>query len=102
MGAEEAFRKGFEEILSELDYKVIKWKKFDKNCEFFIYPRTAEIDIIIKDKRKIAIEVKSSLTVGDVENFERSIRFYEKEEGEKIEKKGIVSIIPLSSGSGIR
>ncbi|MEO0254188.1 MAG: DUF3782 domain-containing protein [candidate division WOR-3 bacterium] len=94
VGAEEAFRKGFEEVLSKLDYKVIKWRRFDKNSEFFIYPRTAEIDILIKDKKKIAIEVKSSLTLGDIESFERSVRFYEKEEREKIDEKIIVAIFP--------
>lgn len=94
LGAEEAFRRGFEEVLSKLDYKVIKWKRFDKKGEFFIYPRTAEIDILIKDKKRIAIEVKSSLTHGEIESFERSVRFYEKEENDKVDEKIIVAIFP--------
>lgn len=92
IGAEDAFRKGFEEVLSEVGYKVIKWKKFDKECKFFTFPRPAEIDIIIKDKKKIAIEVKSSLSLAEIEEFEKTVRFYESEENEKIDEKIIVAI----------
>ncbi len=92
IGAEEAFRKGFEEVLSEIGYKVIKWKKFDKNAEFFIFPRSAEIDILIRDDKKIAIEVKSSLSLDDLEGFEKTVRFYEKEEKVKVDEKIIVAI----------
>ncbi|MEN3044759.1 MAG: DUF3782 domain-containing protein [Candidatus Hydrothermales bacterium] len=92
IGAEDAFRKGFEEVLSEVGYKVIKWKKFDKECKFFTFPRPTEIDIIIKDKKKIAIEVKSSLSLADIEEFEKIVKFYEFEENEKIDEKIIVAI----------
>ncbi|MEO0263055.1 MAG: DUF3782 domain-containing protein [candidate division WOR-3 bacterium] len=92
VGAEDAFRKGFEEIIQELEYKVIKWKKFDKEAKIFSFPRPAEIDIIIKDKKRIAIEVKSSVSLSDVEEFLKSIKFYEIEENEKIDEKIIVAI----------
>ncbi|MEO0275593.1 MAG: DUF3782 domain-containing protein [candidate division WOR-3 bacterium] len=92
IGAEDAFRKGFEEIIQELEYKVIKWKKFDKEAKIFSFPRPAEIDIIIKDKKRIAIEVKSSVSLSDVEEFLKSIKFYEIEENEKIDEKIIVAI----------
>ncbi len=93
-GAEEAFRSGFEDVLSEIGYKVIKWRKMDEKGEFFLSRREGEIDIVIKNKEKIAIEVKSSLSMSEVEDFERCVRFYEKEEGEKITKKIIVAIYP--------
>ncbi len=92
MGAEEAFRKGFEDVLSELGYKVIKWRKKDEKAEVFMFPRDAEIDIIIRDDKKIAIEVKSSLTLGELENFLKCTKFYEKVENEKLTDKIIVAI----------
>ncbi len=92
--AEDTFRKGFEELLPELGYKVIKWRKMDKACKVFLRPRPAEIDILIRDKKKIAIEIKSSLTLGELEVFERSVRFYEEEEKEKIDKKIIITLFP--------
>ncbi len=93
-GAEEAFRRGFEEVLSEIGYTVIKWRKMDDKAEYFLSRRPAEIDIVIKNKERIAIEVKSSLSFSEIEDFEKSIRFYEKEEKEKITKKIIVAIYP--------
>ena len=92
MGAEEAFRKGFEDVLSELGYKVIKWRKKDEKAEVFMFPRDAEIDIIIRDDKKIAIEVKSSLTLGELESFLKCTKFYEKVENEKLTDKIIVAI----------
>ncbi len=92
--AEDAFRKGFEEILPDLGYKVIKWRKMDEKGEIFLRPRPVEIDIIIKNKKRIAIEIKSSLTCADVTIFERSIRFYEKIEKEKVDKKIMVTLFP--------
>ncbi|MEO0233409.1 MAG: hypothetical protein ABIL90_05630, partial [candidate division WOR-3 bacterium] len=67
-------------------------KKFDKEAKIFSFPRPAEIDIIIKDKKRIAIEVKSSVSLSDVEEFLKSIKFYEIEENEKIDEKIIVAI----------
>ncbi|MEO0277538.1 MAG: hypothetical protein ABIL75_05005 [candidate division WOR-3 bacterium] len=47
---------------------------------------------MIKDKKRIAIEVKSSVSLSDVEEFLKSIKFYEIEENEKIDEKIIVAI----------
>ncbi len=108
IGAENAFRKALKEILEELGYKVEKWRKTDEKCEFFFYQKTAEIDIVIKDRKKIAIEIKSSLSEADLENFEKCVRFYEKAEKEKLTEKMIITAYPrpgvmeLASKFGIK
>ncbi len=92
--AEDAFRKTFEELLPGLGYKVIKWKKIDEKGVIFSRPRPVEIDILIKNKKRIAIEIKSSLTIGELEIFEKSVKFYEREEREKITEKIVVTLFP--------
>ncbi len=93
-GAEKAFRSGFDEVLSDIGYTIIKWRKMDEKGEFFLQKRQAEIDIIIKNKEKIALEVKSSLNFGEVDDFEKSVRFYQREENVELTKKIIVAIYP--------
>ncbi len=90
--AENSFRRGFREVLSQLGYEVVKWRRMDREGKFFVKPRTAEIDILIRDDRRIAIEVKSSLSYGELENFERTIRFYESVEGEKVDEALVVTM----------
>ncbi len=90
--AEESLRKGFEDVLTRFGFSVLKWRKYDKKAKFFLYPREAEIDILIKDSRVIAIEVKSSLTKGEVEDFERVVRFYEESEKKKVDEKILIAI----------
>lgn len=92
IGAEEAFRKGFEEVLSRLGYEVVKWRRYDKECRFFIIPRPVEIDILIRNDRRIAIEVKSSLTYSELESFEKAVRFYEEVEGVKVDERIVVAV----------
>jgi|Deesub1362A_J573_1020465.scaffolds.fasta_scaffold08816_2 hypothetical protein len=89
--SEESYRKGLEEILTPLGFSVIKWKKMDKRAEVFLTPSIVELDILVKNNKRIAVEIKSSLTKGEVDKFERSVRFYEKEEKQKIDKKIIIT-----------
>ena len=55
-------------------------------------PRDAEIDILVKNGKRIAIEVKSSLGIGDIEIFEKTVFFYEKNEAVKVDRKIMVGI----------
>lgn len=63
-----------------------------KSGEFFIYPRDAEIYILVRNGKRIAIEVKSTVGIGDIEIFERSEQFYEKSESVKVDEKIMVGI----------
>ncbi len=92
IGAEGAFRKGFEKVLADLGYEVVKWKKYDKEGRFFLVPRPVEIDIFIRDNKRIAIEVKSSLTYSEVDGFEKAVRFYEEVEGVRVDERIVVAV----------
>ena len=90
--AEDAFREGLSEVLGRAGFSVTKWKKVDKEAKYFPYPREAEIDIVIKNGRHIAIEVKSTVTMDSVDGFERAVKFYEENEGKKVDEKVIVGV----------
>nr|BAL58204.1 hypothetical conserved protein [uncultured prokaryote] len=92
VGAENAIREGLREIVGEIGLRIEKWRRMDSECRVFLYPREAEIDILIKDGKIYAIEVKSSLTHAEVENFERSVRYYEMVEGKRVDKKIILAV----------
>lgn len=89
--AEGSFRATLHEIISGLGFTATKWKEMDDG-KFFLFPREVEIDILIKDGRTIALEVKSSLTISEVEGFERAVRFYEEKEKKKVDEKIILAI----------
>ncbi|MCL5276207.1 MAG: DUF3782 domain-containing protein [Deltaproteobacteria bacterium] len=90
--AEDAFREGLSEVLGRAGFSVTKWKKVDKEAKYFPYPREAEIDIVIKNGRHIAIEVKSTVTMDSVDGFGMAVRFYEESEGKKVDEKVIVGV----------
>ncbi|MEO0254117.1 MAG: DUF3782 domain-containing protein [candidate division WOR-3 bacterium] len=84
--AEEAFRESMEDILKELGfYDVKKWEDYDKEGMVFGYPSTIEVDLVIKDDKHYLIEIKSSVSDGDVLKFKRIGEFYEKKTGVKPE-----------------
>jgi hypothetical protein len=90
--AEDTFSVALKEILSKAGFVVTKWRKTDSEGIFFLKPRDAEIDILIKDGKRIAVEVKSTIDIGDIEIFERSVRFYERSESVKVDEKFMVGI----------
>lgn len=92
--AEDTLRAGFEAVLSDLGFKIEKWKKRDEKKEVFLSVRDVELDILIKDEKTIDMEMKSSLTLGEVNNFEQAVRFYEKVEGRVVDERLIVVIYP--------
>jgi len=66
----------------------------DEKGEFFLRKRPAEIDIVIRNKERIALEVKSSLNFSEVDDFERAVRFYQMKENVELTRKIIVAIYP--------
>ncbi len=90
--AEDTFSRALSEVLSKAGFQVFKWRKTDTKAEFFVRPRGAGIDILVRNGKRIAIEVKSALGIGDIEIFERSVQFYEKSESVKVDEKIMVGI----------
>jgi hypothetical protein len=89
--AEETFRAGLKTIIEDLGYVVENVVFFDDEGYVFLKPSRIEIDIIIKDGRKTAVEIKSSVSEGDVSAFERKVKLYEKKFNIKIDKKIILT-----------
>jgi len=97
--AEETFRAGLKTIIEDLGYAVENVVFFDDEGYVFLNPSRIEIDIIIKDGRKTAVEIKSSVSEGDVITFERKVRLYEKKSNIKIDKKIILT--PFANNKAI-
>ena len=97
--AEGTFRAGIKSILSEVGYVVENVIFFDNEGYVFLKPSQIEIDIIIKDSKRIAIEIKSSISEADVSTFERKVKLYENKFNLKIDKKIILT--PYASDRAI-
>jgi hypothetical protein len=97
--AEETFRAGLKTIIEDLGYAVENVVFFDDEGYVFLKPSRIEIDIIVKDGRKIAVEIKSSVSEGDVSTFERKVKLYEKKFNIKIDKKIILT--PFANSKAI-
>jgi hypothetical protein len=97
--AEETFRAGIKTIIEDLGYAVENVVFFDDEGYVFLKPSRIEIDIIVKDGRKIAVEIKSSVSEGDVSTFERKVKLYEKKFNIKIDKKIILT--PFANSKAI-
>ena len=97
--AEETFRSGIKTIIEDLGYAVENVVFFDDEGYVLLKPSRIEIDIIIKDGRKTAVEIKSSVSEGDVSAFERKVKLYEKKFNIKIDKKIILT--PFANSKAI-
>ncbi|MGC9135213.1 PD-(D/E)XK nuclease family protein, partial [Caldisphaera sp.] len=83
--SEQAFRNGMKGVVEKLlgAGKVERWIFRDDSGEVYGYPSEIEIDILIKDNEHILIEIKSSISRGDVIEFWRKGKLYEKVTGIK-------------------
>lgn len=89
---ERSFRDAIKAILEEdFGVKVESYLALDKGGEVFGKPDQVELDLIIRNGKTIAIEIKSFVSRGDVSTFYRKIKFYEKTERGKIDRAIIVS-----------
>jgi len=91
--AEEAFREGLLKgiLVKELGLEVEKWEVYDEKGKVFGYPSVVEIDIAIKDKKLILVEVSSYVRASDIYQFKRKAELYEEKTGKKPEKLIIVT-----------
>jgi len=82
---ETAFRRAMRGIIEEILGKgrVEKWVHFDKNGEVYGYPSQVEVDVLIKNGLHILVEVKASVSIGDVSTLWRKGKLYERVTGVK-------------------
>jgi len=82
--AEEAFRKGLKGLVERVfGGKVERWSHYDKEGVVFGHPSMVDVDLIVKDREHILVEVKSSVSRGDVYELWRIGKLYERIEGVK-------------------
>jgi len=82
--AEGAFREGMRGIVERLfGGSVERWIHDDREGFVFGYPATVEVDLIIKDKEHILVEIKSHVRKSDVGVLMRKGKIYERVRGIK-------------------
>ena len=82
--AEEAFREGLKGLVERVfGGKVERWSHYDKEGVVFGHPSMVDMDLIVKDREHILVEVKSSVSRGDVYELWRIGKLYERVEGIK-------------------
>ena len=90
--AEEAFREGLKALIEkEFGYRVERWVKFDEEGFVFGYPSQIEIDVAIRNKKAILVEIKSQATAPDVYTLKRKAEFYKSREKREPSKLLIVT-----------
>jgi hypothetical protein len=89
---EESFRAAAEGILGEdFGMRVERYMAYDEEGEVFGRPDQIEIDILIRDDKITAIEIKSSMSKSDVYTFDNKVSFYEKRHQVKVDRKLIIT-----------
>ena len=86
-----SFRKAIQTLLEDVGFKVEHYLRYDTEGKVFGHPDQIEIDMIIRDRQVTLVEIKSSLSKGDVSLFKRKIDFYREKEKGKVDKKLIIA-----------
>ena len=89
--AEKAFREGLRGLVEKVfGGRVERWSHYDEEGFVFGHPSIVEADLIVRDRKHILVEVKSSVSRGDIYELWRIGKLYEKVRGVK-PKLAIVS-----------
>ncbi len=92
VNSEKAFREAIEAILTELtNLKVENYLSYDEKGEVFGHPDQIELDVIIKNDEVWVIEIKSSMSKADMYVFDRKVKFFQKQQGKKVNRKLVIS-----------
>jgi hypothetical protein len=85
--SEETFREAMKGVLEEIlgTAEVEKWRVYDEKGEVLGFPAYVEADVLVRDNVHVLIEVKASVSEGDVVKFWRIGRLYERLVGVKPE-----------------
>ena len=81
--SEEAFREGMRGVVENIlgVAKVGRWVYHDTAGEVYGRPRVVEVDVVVKDGEHVLVEVKSSISRGDVYEFWRVAELYRRVTG---------------------
>jgi len=90
--SEEAFRNGLAAILTdELGFRVERYEGYDDSGSVFGQPEQVEMDVIIRNSSVIAVEIKSSVSRGDLALFQKKVAFFEQTENVTVNRKFFIS-----------
>ena len=82
--AEYSFRDGLRGIVEKyFGGKIATWGTYDKEEKVYGHPSLVEIDLLVRDREHILVEIKSSVSMGDVAELLRIGQLYEEENGIK-------------------
>ncbi|WP_456487730.1 PD-(D/E)XK nuclease family protein [Candidatus Alkanophaga liquidiphilum] len=82
--SEAAFREGMKGIVEKhFGGHVEQWLYYDEQGLVFGFPATVEVDLLIKDKEHILVEIKSHVRRSDVAMLLRKGKLYERVKGAK-------------------
>ena len=88
---ERSFIGGIKNILEDIGYKVEKVEFYDDEGYVFSYPTTIEIDLLISNGKTYAIEIKSTLSEGDILLFGKKVDLYERKFKKVINRRIIIT-----------
>ena len=79
--AEDSFRQGMKGLVENyFGGRVDRWIYHDREGFVFGHPSVVEVDLLIRDKEHILVEIKSSVSKADVSELWRVGRLYEEVE----------------------
>jgi len=90
--SEQSFRNALKGILEEAThYKVLNVIEDDKDGVVFGWPAQVELDIVLTNGKFFIIEIKSSVSAGDVATFVKKAKFYQEKQNKKANALVIIS-----------
>jgi hypothetical protein len=98
---EEAFREGMRGIIQELFGvgEVRRWVYYDEGGEVLGHPSVIEVDLLVRDKKHVLVEVKASTSDADISKLWKIGKLYERVVGVKPE---LMMITPFIDERGLR
>ncbi|WP_376788599.1 PD-(D/E)XK nuclease family protein [Thermoflexus sp.] len=91
LSSEAAFRDGMAALLREAGWRVERFLAMDSEGYVFGRPDQVEIDVVIRDGEAILIEIRSSVSRGDVAIFQRKVEFYARHTGIPVARRILIS-----------
>ncbi|MGO8822377.1 MAG: PD-(D/E)XK nuclease family protein [Desulfomonilaceae bacterium] len=90
--SEQSFRNALKGILEETTrYKVLNVIEEDTDGVVFGWPSQVELDIVLTNGKLFIVEIKSSVSAGDVATFVKKAQFYEQRHNRKADALVIIS-----------
>jgi hypothetical protein len=89
--SEAAFRDGMAALLQEAGWQVDRFLAMDPEGYVFGRPDQVEIDAVIRNGKAILIEIRSSVSRGDVAAFQRKAEFYTRRTGLPVARRILIS-----------